>query len=91
MWWRGGVCDHGAAEEALRIVAGMRVEYAVRDTVTGLYVSEGDDGQLSGVVEPSDADWWQNADACTDYVTFLNEDPKHSVCVVSRLVSEVEQ
>lgn len=27
MWWRGGVCDHGAAEEALRIVAGQHYEY----------------------------------------------------------------
>ena len=30
MWWRGGVCDHGAAEEALRIVAGQHYEYAVQ-------------------------------------------------------------
>ena len=29
-WWPRGVFDFGAAEEALRIVAGMRYEYAVQ-------------------------------------------------------------
>lgn len=29
-WWPRGVFDHGAAEEALRTIAGMRVEYAVQ-------------------------------------------------------------
>lgn len=90
-WWGRGIFDHGAAQEALRIVSGMRVEYAVQDTVTSLHVREGDDGQLSGVVEPSDADWWQDADACADFVTFLNEDPARSVRMVSRLVPEVAE
>lgn len=80
-----------AAPALAEMVAGLYVEYAVQATYTGLYVREDDDGQLSGVVEPSDADWWQDADACTDFVTFLNEDPEQTVRMVSRLVSEVAE
>lgn len=90
-WWGRGIFDHGAAQEALRIVSDMRVEYAVQDTYTGLYVREKDDGQLGGAAEPSDADWWQDAQACADYVKFLNENPKQTVRMVSRLVSEVAE
>lgn len=80
-----------AAPALAELVAGLYVEYAVQDTYTGLYVREKDDGQLGGAAEPSDADWWQDAQACADYVKFLNENPKQTVRMVSRLVSEVAE
>lgn len=65
-WWPRGVFDHGAAEEALRIVAGMRVEYAVQVPVaTGVpgqpvwryFVRLGNNGGAILTAEPGLATW----------------------------------
>lgn len=63
-WWDRGVFDHGAAAEALRIVAGLRVEYAVQvpvataaDTVWRYVVRRGNRGGLILTNDPGMGKW----------------------------------
>mgnify|MGYP007097388459 FL=1 len=68
MWWRGGVCDHGAAEEALRIVAGLRYEYAVQvllgDGTGGYTWHFADEDSLPfGSLKPHEVRWYTKKEA----------------------------
>lgn len=71
-------------------IANMHYEYAVQETDRGWYLREQDDGKLTEVADPTDADWWYEQGACADYVRYLNESTGYNARVVRRLVSELE-
>lgn len=67
----------------------LHYEYALQDTETDCFLREDDDGQLTHVTEPSDADWWENRDDCIGYAAWLNHDTEKTYRVVSRLVADI--
>lgn len=97
MWWRGGVCDHGAAEEALRTIAEQHYEYAAQVEKDGhkYIVTDSDEGHwLCGDDHKVLQDWhpcymdaeeyagsWNNIDGKRDGTTAR---------IVRRLVGESE-
>lgn len=68
----------------------LHYEYALQDTETGWFLREDDDGQLTHVTEPSDADWWEDSDDCMGYTAWLNHDTPKTYRTVRRLVGQAE-
>lgn len=95
-WWPRGVFDFGAAEEALRIVAGMRVEYAVQvpvatavpgQPVWRYFVRLGNNGGAIITAEPGLATWETTEQGAKERAEL------HKLTgfrIVSRLVGEPE-
>lgn len=69
----------------------LRWEYALQDTETGRYLREDDDGQLTHVTEPSEADWWESKEDCVGYTAWLNRDTEKTYRTVRRIVGQAEQ
>ena len=95
MWWRGGVCDHGAAEEALETIAGLRYEYAAQVEKEGrkFIVTDSDEGQwLCGDEYKVLQEWhpsYMDAEDCAH--TWNNHDGDGTTAyIVRRLVSTPE-
>lgn len=89
MWWRGGVCDHGAAEEALRIVAGLRYEYAVQ-VKGGWWVGENDAGKLVPTTDPVRALRHYHPDVALKLAEEAGKQLEHECCVARRLTTDWE-
>ena len=96
-WWPRGVFDHGAAEEALRIVAGMRVEYAAQVEKDGhkYIVTDSDEGHwLCGDDHKVLQDWHPDYMDAEEYAhSWNNIDGKRdgtTARIVRRLTSEPE-
>ena len=89
MWWRGGVCDHGAAEEALRIVAGLRYEYAVQ-VKGGWWVGENDAGKLVPTTDPVRALRHYHPDVALQLAEEAGKQLEHECCVARRLTTDWE-
>lgn len=83
--------DHNlmsAAPDLAAVVAGLRVEYAVRDRETDFYLRETDDGRLGDTTYASDADWWPEMDVAADLANSLSKRCKSEFYVVARYVTE---
>lgn len=92
MWWRGGVCDHGAAEEALRTIAGMRYEYlvAVGPEHSPVYTMMNSQGRFVGTTLLL-ADRWATKSEAQSLVDELRDRNENSTArVVRRLAGEPE-
>lgn len=89
VWWRGGVCDHGAAEEALRIVAGLRYEYAVQ-VKGGWWVGENDAGKLVPTTDPVRALRHYHPDVALKLAEEAGKQLEHECCVARRLTTDWE-
>lgn len=89
MWWRGGVCDHGAAEEALRIVANLRPEYAVQGPHPhdgwAFIITDPETDERSMTPHPHWADWHSTIDSARCAAEGVD-----GARIVRRLVSDVE-
>lgn len=85
-WWGRGVFDHGAAEEALAMVANMRTEYAVQVLSEGEWHHEHEN---HGLVPPEGAQWFDNYREAWQVSTCWADDD-FLTRIVRRLVSVVE-
>lgn len=96
-WWLRGVFDYGAAEEALRIVAGLRYEYAAQVEKNGrkYIITDSDEGHwLCGDDHKVLQDWHKDCMDAEDYAHSWN---KHegkrdgtTAHVIRRLVTDPE-
>lgn len=87
-WWGRGVFDHGAAEQALRTIAGMRYKYAVQleDTTGETRFAA---SMFNTTHDPKEA-WWTPTPNAPLANHWRETQPALKVHIVRRLVGEPE-